>query len=132
MYQVYDRILACTFYLYVINTVYKLDFWTETEWQQWSVHNFDYEATKQNSGIKRMVAHDDLSKDLNTLIKALNKNRRKVQRLKQIKLVMKTIHNDYVNSHFWGVQAVKSAKLSDRQFIAKLSRSVAEAFTYIK
>lgn len=74
----------------VINTVYKIDFWVETEWQQWSVQNFDCEAIKQNPGITRSVAHDDLGKDLNTLIKALDKNSRKAQRLKQIKLAMKS------------------------------------------
>ncbi|CEG64342.1 hypothetical protein RMATCC62417_01328 [Rhizopus microsporus] len=102
------------------------DFWVETEWQQWSVQNFDCEAIKQNPGITRSVAHDDLGKDLNTLIKALDKNSRKAQRLKQIKLAMKTVHLNSVNSHFWRVRAVKSAKLRDKQIIAKMSRAVAE------
>ena len=90
MYQVNSRMLAYIFYLYVTNTVYKLDFWDGTEWQQWSVQNFDYEATKQNPGISRLVAHNDLNKDLATLIMALDKNSRKAQRLKQIKLALKS------------------------------------------
>ncbi|OBZ84841.1 hypothetical protein A0J61_07105 [Choanephora cucurbitarum] len=102
------------------------DFWIEKEWQQWSVQNFDYEATRQNPGITRSVAHNDLSKDLNTLIKALNKSGRKTQRLKQMKLSLKTAHANSVNSHFWRVRAVKSAKLSDARFIARISRAVAE------
>ncbi|KAG0734857.1 hypothetical protein G6F35_010652 [Rhizopus arrhizus] len=109
---------AYIFYLYVTNTVYKLDFWDGTEWQQWSVQNFDYEATKQNPGISRLVAHNDLNKDLATLIMALDKNSRKAQRLKQIKLALK--------STLMLVRMVKNAKLNDEQFIAKKAMVVAK------
>ncbi|CEP17563.1 hypothetical protein [Parasitella parasitica] len=102
----------------VIDTVYKIEFWAETEWQQWSVQNFDCKAAKQNPGITRSEAHDDLS----TLIKAFDKNSKKAQRLEQIKLALKTILVNDVNAHFWRIRAVKSVK----QFIAQMSRAVAE------
>ncbi|CDH51066.1 hypothetical protein RO3G_15572 [Lichtheimia corymbifera JMRC:FSU:9682] len=73
----------------VRNDLFNSNFWENTKWRQWTVNTFDVEALRLQPSISRGEAHDNLSRDIDQLLKVLNTAPNKIEQLKRMKKALK-------------------------------------------